>query len=673
MKNRTILPLILLILLIFSISAISASDVTNGTDTLSSLDDSNQISTIDEDTSTPVEGNIPEATDVEVDGSGMDSPSIVSTDVGELSCSTSLDDGVIISAPEMEVKTEGIVQIVDLPKGSYSLEVSNPTIVNKKTLSRPNMAAGSSNNTFAVYLFGVNMNSVDLAKLKNNHIGNIFLNFYAYETYGKSKVESFIKKANSYGIQVHIWMQVYYDGQWHNPATASSSYINSKINEAVKYAKLAGVAGVHLDYLRFAGSGSLRASKYSSGVKAINSLVQKIVTRVKAVDKNILVSAALMPEKGDAITYYGQNSAQLGKYLDIIVPMAYKGNYGVSSSWIKSTAQYYAKHSGTAQVWIALQSYRSDSDTTKLSASALKTDAQNAISGGANGVVFFRYALSNLFDVSSISGVKAKSTAVSTSTSSVKLTLSQILNAASTVRSYYSKNKKLPKTVTIGSTKCTMAQFLYYEALAISNLNSGKKSSISKIRSLKEPSSPNSVDSFSNKKLSKAGYVDSAKRTYKWIKDNGQGPNYSTTTIGRVNYNNLVEGFSAVLTYYKSYKKLPSYVTITYKKSATLPSSSSSSTKKTSTKTASKTSTSTASSGAVKSVTFNQILNAANTVRTYYAKNKKLPKTVKIGSLKCTMAQFLYYEARAISNLNSGKKSSISKVKSLREPSSPNS
>ncbi|WP_295722769.1 transglutaminase domain-containing protein [uncultured Methanobrevibacter sp.] len=637
MKNRTILPL-LLILLLISISAISASDVTNGTDTLSSVDDSNQISTIEED------ANVPTSTEGEVVDSDLPDP--CSSKVEDISCSTSIDEGVVENASLNEVTNGEIIPINDL-KASYSLEVTNPTIVNQNKFISTNMAAGSSKNTFGVYLFGVNMNSVNLAKLKSYHIGNIFLNFYAYDTYGKSKVESFIKKANSYGIQVHIWMQVYYDGQWHNPATASSSYINSKINEAVKYAKLRNVAGIHLDYLRFAGSGSLRASKYSNGVSAINSLVQKIVKKVKAIDKNILVSAALMPEKGDSITYYGQNSAQLGKYLDILVPMAYKGNYAASSSWIKSVAQYYAKHSAKAQVWIALQSYKSDSDTTKLSASALKTDAQNAINGGAQGVVFFRYALSNLFDVSSISGVKEKSTTGSSSASS-KVAVTEILNASNTIRTYYAKNKKLPKTVKVGSLKCTMAQFLYYEALAISNLHNGKKSALSKIGSLKEPSSPNAGDKISNKKWSKSQYVDSATRTYKWIKQNGQGPNYSTTNMGRLNYNNLVEGFAAVLSYYKSYKNLPDYITITNKKPAVVPPK------------------------PVTSFTISQIITAANTVRAYYAKNKALPTSVKIGTKSVSMTRFLYYESLAIVNIKNNNLSNIPVMtRALSEPEDP--
>ena len=41
-------------------------------------------------------------------------------------------------------------------------------------------------------------------------------------------------------------------------------------------------------------------------------------------NKNIIVSAALMPETNVNPYYYGQDSSQMGKYLDVLMPMAYK-------------------------------------------------------------------------------------------------------------------------------------------------------------------------------------------------------------------------------------------------------------------------------------------------------------------------------------------------------------
>ena len=76
-----------------------------------------------------------------------------------------------------------------------------------------------------------------------------------------------------------------------------------------------------------------------------------------------------------------------------------------------------------------------------------------------------------------------------------------------------------------------------------------------------EPGNPTG-DSISSSNLNKDGYVDSANRTYKFILNYEQGPNYSTTTVGKVQYENLIEAFSRVLSYYGSNSQLPNYVTI---------------------------------------------------------------------------------------------------------------
>ena len=490
------------------------------------------------------------------------------------------------------------------------------------------------NNTFGVYVFGVNMYSVNLSELASNGFKNIFLNYYAVEKYGTSAVEQFIKNASSYGISVHIWMQAFYEGSWVNPTTAGSSYTNSKIAEAVKYANLTGVAGIHLDYLRFPGT----AYKYKNAAQYITNFTRDLVNAVKAVNPNIIVSAALMPETSVNSYYYGQDSDELGKYLDIIMPMAYKGNYGQNSSWIKSVATYFKNHSGNAKVWIVLQSYVSDDNTNKLSSTTLKTDAQNAMNGGADGIVSFRYALTNLFNASSLSNSSNNNNSNNNGNNSTSyVTIAQVMDAAKTVDSYYAKNNKLPTTVKIGSYTCTMSQFLYYESLAIVYLSQGKGTSttLNVLNvTVSEPQNPTG-DSLNGSKLGKADYVDSANRTYKFILNYGQGPNYSTTSIGKVEYSLLVETFSQVLTKYSSSKSLPSSVTIGVTNSSSNNSSNTNSSSKT--------------------VTIAQVITAANTVKSYYASNSKLPSTVKVGSYTCTMSQFLYYESLAIVYLSQGK------------------
>lgn len=75
-------------------------------------------------------------------------------------------------------------------------------------------------------------------------------------------------------MRVHIWQQVFYktSSGWINPVS-NSKYVENQISEAMSYAKIKGVAGVHLDYLRY----NENAYKTSGGVDAINDLVKKLV------------------------------------------------------------------------------------------------------------------------------------------------------------------------------------------------------------------------------------------------------------------------------------------------------------------------------------------------------------------------------------------------------------
>ena len=109
-----------------------------------------------------------------------------------------------------------------------------------------------------------------------------------------------------------------------------------------------------------------------------------------------------MPEPSQMEHYYGQDIKTMTKYLDVIVPMVYKGNYNAGASWISNVVSTFVKQSSGAKVWAGLQSYGSDSNPYKLSSSSLRSDADVASLAGAYGVILFRWGLVNYFDFNSI-------------------------------------------------------------------------------------------------------------------------------------------------------------------------------------------------------------------------------------------------------------------------------
>ena len=103
----------------------------------------------------------------------------------------------------------------------------------------------------------------------------------------------------------------------------------------------------------------------------------------------------LMPETTAHRHSYGQDTAALTRYLDVIVPMIYKGNYKKTTSWIEETTKWFVKHSKGAKVWAGLQGYKSDEDTSKLPASEITADVEAALKAGADGAVIFRWGVTN--------------------------------------------------------------------------------------------------------------------------------------------------------------------------------------------------------------------------------------------------------------------------------------
>ena len=450
---------------------------------------------------------------------------------------------------------DGIASLpVDLIIGKHTItySIAKDSKINAKSGSSSVTIKEKTVKTHSAYwLYSADMKSVNLKDLSSKGVTDILLNFKAYETYGKSGLETWISSANDVGIDVHMWVQAFYSQSsgWINPAKTD---FTSKINEIKTYANIKGLSGIHLDYLRYSGSGDNAAYKNTGGTEAINSFVKQVKSSINSINKNLVLSCALMPETTSSEKYYGQDYATLSSTMDVVIPMVYKGNYGKDSNWITTTSKWYVDNSKGADVWIGIQTYKSDSDPTKLSTSALNTDISAALKSGAEGVVLFRYGISNDVNFNTVS---------SSSASAKSISIKNIVTGATNLKTYYEKNKKMPSTVTAGGYTFSLPEFLYLMSKAIYQISNSNTNAIDVISGVSAPSSP-SGDTISSKDLKTFATV--AKNVASYISTNKKAPNYASSDVGKIIYSELVDSFARVLAFYGTNNRLPSYVTISY-------------------------------------------------------------------------------------------------------------
>ena len=396
---------------------------------------------------------------------------------------------------------------------------------------------------FGYWVFGKDMNNVKLETLQKNGVTDIFLNYYAFTAHGTEKVVSWIKKAKKYEIQTHIWVQCFYDGAWVNPVNMD---LTKKRKEIKKYANTEGVYGIHLDYLRYPGN----AYKTANGTATITKFVQN----VRKDNPKTFLSCAVMPEKEDDKKYYGQDITALGKTVDCIIPMQYKGNYSAGASWLKDTSQYFSKN---GKLWSGLQSYKSDDDTTVLSSNELLTDVKTCFSNGADGVVLFRYGLAPSLNLTSYT---KKSTTTTVKSTTQYISSDDVKTMSSKIKAYVEKNKKIPSKIKIGSKEYTYGQMAFILAYAVIKPNT--KCPVITVKNAVKP-----VGDKVNEKLLRDDYLDVAKRLYKYIKTNERCPNYATTKKSkkRLHPKIFVYALAKLVNYQYVKGKNAKAVTVSYK------------------------------------------------------------------------------------------------------------
>ncbi|MDR2967118.1 MAG: pseudomurein-binding protein [Methanobacteriaceae archaeon] len=231
---------------------------------------------------------------------------------------------------------------------------------------------------------------------------------------------------------------------------------------------------------------------------------------------------------------------------------------------------------------------------------------------------------------------------------------SSILNAATNVKKYVEQNGKLPNYVTIANQQVSMSDFLYLLTKSIVNTDKKNDSDIF-WKDVKDPSKPSGNTITGN--LNKNGYLILAGNVLNYIEQNGQAPNYGSTSLGKVQFQTMIYAFSRILDFTKNNGVLPNYVTLNTKSPANL--------NKIIPKYESKNFT-----GSI-SVNLAEITDAGSRVEAFYNTNKVLPNYVTISGKQYSMAEFLYLASTAIVNINNGIQNNIVSI-AVKNPSNQN-
>ncbi len=255
-----------------------------------------------------------------------------------------------------------------------------------------------------------------MKRMKALGYDHILLNFSAFENENKMQTTSkFLHLAAETGMMVHVWMQAFYNnGSWISPVIDAENRYDQElfdriVAEAKGYITEFGAQGIHLDYIRFGGTAEKHnPSKEITAVGAVNECCRQVREGIDAVGENVVLSAAMMAESG-AAQYYGQNTAQMGKYIDVFMPMIYRYHgYGAKDSddTCRSRSRLFTTVT-KKQVWAGITTYEYASDSAEkvvsLSAERIREDADLfATRTDCSGLVLFRYALGNFPDVNDL-------------------------------------------------------------------------------------------------------------------------------------------------------------------------------------------------------------------------------------------------------------------------------
>ena len=284
----------------------------------------------------------------------------------KISCTNTIKGNTLTINPKSDLK-KGMKYSIVIHSRSVK-DLSGNKYLYKGAYTFTRIASAKTSKFLAYYMFSdpaKYLTTAQAKSLKDKGVKTVFVcvrdgsgNYYY------SSLQNAINKLHPQGIKVIAWVNCFHTNiGFVNPITATTYKAN--LISKIKYiSSNYNCDGIQLDYCRFPGT----AHYYSQGTSTITTFVKNFKT---VVPKNKSLSIACFAEGSMTSYYYGQNYTQLGKYVDYFCPMAYKGNYGKSSSWIKTVTNYIVENDNNKPVYTTLTTYYSDFNLRSLTATKM--------------------------------------------------------------------------------------------------------------------------------------------------------------------------------------------------------------------------------------------------------------------------------------------------------------
>ena len=135
-----------------------------------------------------------------------------------------------------------------------------------------------------------------------------------------------------------------------------------------------------------------------------------------------------------------------------------------------------------------------------------------------------------------------------------------VVIAATNLKNYVASKEEMPATITVGTTACKPAQYLYLACKVIIDINSGVTSGTLSVPSYSEPSNPSSTLTAGSFK--KADYLDILTRIKNYMENNGQAPNYASTSLGQIQHEGAIYMAACILDSYATNGTLPASIAV---------------------------------------------------------------------------------------------------------------